>query len=536
MSTISAQIAAKDFKKLYDAKARDWALFDIREKGETVDGHIFGASTLPRRLVEFRIAELVPDRKTRIFIYGGGKDNRAELVLKTLHKIGYANAQEIAGGLPAWEAAGGEVWTGTNVPSKDFGEMIHVVEHVPSISVQKYAELLKEGKLITCDVRTPEEFLGGHLPGAVSCPSFDIALKAADLAKEYPIIIVNCAGRTRSIIGASSLVQLGFKNVYALENGTSGWLLEDGKLEKGEAAPVGAPSKESVAQAEAAAAKLGAAHGARHIDHAGFKKLLAARRDTNIYIFDVRPLKAYQEGHIDGTLSLPGGQAVQRTDDFVLVRDATVVLIDQNEARAMMTAYWYRRMGIANVFVLRGGVDAWTAAGEKLVAGRKHPQPLGIEEARKKVVKLKPQAIDKLIREHQCVVLDVGASLQYAAGHLPGANWRPRGWLESIIKDAASPNDEIVVTASEEGQSVFAAATLRDMGYAKVVVLEGGTKAWRDAGLPLEKGKPTEVFGGPDFWLPPYEQGREGMIRYLDWEIKLGHKYEKQGDHAGHGS
>jgi len=429
------------------------------------------------------------------------------------------------------------VMTGTNVPSKDFGEMIHVVEHVPSISVHKYAELLKEGKLITCDVRTPEEFIGGHLPGAVSCPSFDIALKAADLAREYPTIVVNCAGRTRSIIGASSLVQLGFKNVYALENGTSGWLLEDGKLEKGEARPVGEPSRESIAQAEAAAAKLGAAHGVRHIDQDGLKKLLAVRATTNVYLFDVRPLKAYQAGHIDGTISLPGGQAVQRTDDFLVVRDATVVLIDQNEARANMTGYWYRRMGIENVFVLKGGVDAWIAAGEKLVTGRKHQPPLGIEEATRKVVKLKPPAISKLITEGKCIVLDVGASLQYAAGHLPGALWRPRGWLESIIKDVASPGDEIVVSAAEEGQAVLAAATLRDMGYGKVVVLEGGTRGWRDAGLALEKGKSKDVFGGPDYWLPPYEQGREGMLKYLDWEIKLGHKYEHQAQkgqgHAG---
>ena len=135
------------------------------------------------------------------------------------------------------------------------------------------------------------------------------------------------------------------------------------------------------------------------------------------------------------------------------------------------------------------------------------------------------------------IVLDVGASLQYAAGHLPGAKWRPRGWLENIIQDVASPDDAIIVTASEEGQSVFAAATLHDLGYRDVKVLEGGTKAWRASCLALEKGKPTETFGGPDFWLPPYEQGREGMLRYLDWEIKLGHKYEKQGGkgatHAG---
>lgn len=528
-------ISASDFKKLYDAKARDWALFDVREKGETVDGHIFGASTLPRRLIEFRMAELVPDRTTRVFVYGGGKDNRAELALKTLHAIGYPNAREIEGGLPAWVEAGGEIMTGTNVPSKDFGEMIHVVEHVPSITVTEYAKMAKDPKVITCDSRTPEEFLGGHLPGAVSCPSFDIVLKAADLAKEYSTIVVNCAGRTRSIIGTSSLRRLGFDNVFALENGTSGWLLEDGKLEKGEARPVGEPSTESIAKAEAEAARLGKEFGVRHVDLAEFKKLIPASKSQNIYLFDVRPLKAYQAGHIDGTISLPGGQAVQRTDDFVLVRDGTVVLIDQNEARAMMTGYWYRRMGMEKVFVLKGGVDAWTAAGEKLVAGRQHPKPLGYEAALKKVTRLNPADMDKHIRDSKPVVIDVGASLQYGAGHLPGAKWRPRGWLESIIADTAGPDREIVVTASEEGQSILAAATLHDMGYRKVKVLEGGTKAWRAAGLPLEKGKPTETFGGPDFWLPPYEQGREGMLRYLDWEIKLGHKYEKQaGKNASH--
>ncbi len=522
MSTISAG----DFRRLYDAKARDWALLDIRERGEAADGHIFGASVLPRRLIEYRIAELVPDRSTRVFIYGDDEE-RTRLALGTLHRLGYGNAARIAGGVRAWvDEAGGELSTGSNVPSKDFGEKVHVQEHVPSLTVQEYRERTDRGeRIIVCDVRTPEEFLTGHIPGAVSCPSFDIALKAFDLAQDYPTVIVNCAGRTRSIIGASSLRKLGVADVYALENGTSGWLLADWTLEKGPARDVGAPTSAALGRAERAAAGLGRQAGVRHIGGAELAALLAKPGEGNLYVFDVRPLEDYRRGHIAGAIALPGGQAVQRTDDFVAVRDATIVLVDQVEARAMMTGYWFRTMGLPNVLVLQGGMDGWVETGRPIVSGRTRGTVLGLDQASAAITRVAPGTIADRVAAG-ALLIDVGSSRQYAAGHVPEALWRPRGWLELVIGRDATPEREIIVTAHEESQAILATATLQGLGYTRAVLAEGANKGCAAAGLALQAGEPADSFGGADYVLPPYEQGREGMLRYLDWEIRLGRKYE----------
>ena len=519
-------ISAGDFKKLYDQPGRDWALLDIREKGEAADGHIFGATNLPRRLIEYRIAELVPDRSTRIFIYGDDNE-RTSLALTTLRRLGYANATQISGGVAAWAGeAGGALSTGSNVPSKDFGEKIHVQEHVPSLSVVEFAERKKRGDgMIVCDVRTPEEFLAGHIPGAVSCPSFDITLNAFDLSEEYPTIIVNCAGRTRSIIGTSSLQKLGLANVYALENGTSGWLLEEWKLEKGAAPDFKAPTRASLDKAEQAAAQLSKAAGVRHIDPSEFKAAMANAGQRNMYVFDVRPVADFRHGHIPGASTLPGGQAVQRADDFFAVRDGMIVLIDQVEARAMMTGYWLRKMGFPNVFVLKGGVEAWAGTGNPLATGRQRGAVLGLAEAVARAKKISAAELAGRVSAG-ALLIDVGHSRQYAAGHLPGAVWRPRGWLELIIPRDVAKDREIIVSAQEESQAILAAATLQEMGYSRAAFVEGGNKACVAAGSTLAAGEPADVFGGPDFVLPPYEQGREGMLRYLDWEIRLGRKYE----------
>lgn len=518
-------ISAVEFKMLYDRPGRDWALFDIRDKGEAADGHIFGASNLPRRLIEYRIAELVPDRATRIFIYGND-DGRSTLARKTLHRLGYANVWAIEGGVAAWVGeAGGELSTGSNVPSKDFGERIHMQEHVPSLTVVEFAERTKRGdKMIVCDVRTPEEFLAGHIPEGVSCPSFDIALKAFDLSKEYPTIVVNCAGRTRSIIGASSLQKLGLANVYALENGTSGWLLEEWKLEKGPAREVGSPTPEGLDNAERAAARLGQTAGVRRINSSEFRKIAVFPYRQNVYVFDVRPVADFQRAHIPGASALPGGQTVQRADDFIAVRDGMIILIDQVEARAMMTGYWLRRMGFPNVFVLEGGVEAWTRQGLPVAAGPHRGPVLGVKEASARARSTEATDLAARIRAG-ALLIDVGTSRQYAAGHVPGAVWRPRSWLELIIAPDDAKDREILVCAQEESQAILAVATLLEMGYARATFVNGGNKSCVAAGYSLDASEPTDVFGGPDFVLPPYEQGREGMLRYLSWEIELGRKY-----------
>ena len=85
------------------------------------------------------------------------------------------------------------------------------------------------------DSRPLDEYARFHVPGAVTCPGAELTLRFADLVPEPDaLVVVSCAGRTRGIIGAQSLLTAGIPNpVMSLEGGTQGWRLAGLDLEGG---------------------------------------------------------------------------------------------------------------------------------------------------------------------------------------------------------------------------------------------------------------------------------------------------------------
>jgi rhodanese-related sulfurtransferase len=511
--------------------ARNWALFDIREPGEADAGHIGGATCLPRRQIEIRIADLVPAKGTRIVVYDEN-GARAELAARTLAALGYEHAAYLDGGLRAWQAAGLPVVTGTNLPCKRFAEEYLAANPVPYIDAKSLDARIKSGeRLVICDVRTPVEFQGHCLPNAFSTPSFDLALHVFGLGEQYDTIVVNCAGRTRSILGAGAVQLLGIDKVYALENGTMGWTVAGLEVERGAHRTLPAPSASSIAAGEAAAARLAASTGIAHIAPEELEALMAQRGSAMVYLFDVRPLEEYKAGHIEHAIALPGGQAAQRVDDFTAVPGAEIVFVDEIEARAMVTAFWYRAMGFPRVRVLAGGMRAWAAAGRKCLVGRGRTESLGLEAARQSAAMLDARALSAWLAAHPAaVVIDVGTSKQFKKAHLPGAKWVKRGSLELDIGALAAKTAPIAVAGPDTIQAIYAAATMRGLGYGNVVGLTGGPAEWRAAGYDVATGIAGYEGQDNELWQPPYEKGKGAVLEYLEWETKLGH----EGSHAGH--
>ena len=504
------------------ASEQRFAVFDVRERGEYNKCHVPNTTSLPRSQIEFRIHELVPDREVRLIIYDEG-GARAPLAATTLVRLGYQDVALLDGGLSAWQSEGRPTVSGVNVPSKAFGERVYHERNVPDLAPEELKSLQDcSTDLLVLDVRTPEEYGRFCIPDGINVPGGDLILWAGELKQRNATnVVVNCAGRTRSIIGAATLRRLGVSNVRALRNGTMGWVLAGFELDKKpqrSSPPAPASGPES---AMALARRIAEEEAIAWISAPELSRKLESRRID--YLIDVRAEGEFASGHVAGSINVPGGQAVQRADDFVAVRSGQIVFISNQSARAVMAAYWYRQMGFFHVAVLQGGLRAWTQSGGKIEKGSLRNEPLGFNSARQAVRVVDPLTVEGKTRDPSVLLLDVGTSLDFETAHLPRAEWISRGWIDLRLPEIYPDRDQpIVMTCIDGHNSILAALTLGQLGYRDVVVLGGGVRAWSAAGFPTEQGVGGCLVEPNDVVLSPSIRGtKEDMQRYLDWELTL---------------
>ena len=519
---MSVVISCEDLGTLM-ASEQLYAVFDIRERGEFNERQIPGATSLPRSQIEFRIAALVPDRNIPMVVYDEG-GARVPLAAATLLGLGYDQVSILDGGLSAWQTEGRPVASGVNVPSKAFGEKVHHERNVPDLTPQELKALQeRSAELVILDMRTPEEFGRFCIPGGINVPGGDLILWADELKqRKDTAVVVNCAGRTRSIIGAAALRRLGLTNVRALRNGTMGWVLAGFELENKPRRSAPQPPQTSRENATALARQIAEEEQIPAIAARELARLTGVKGGMH-YLIDVRSEDEYAASHVPGSFNVPGGQAVQRADDFIAVRNAPIIFISNQSARAVMAAYWYRQMGFANVSVLEGGLSAWSKIVGDLEKGELRDEPLGYSAAKLAARLIDAPALERRRRDLTTLILDVGTSVEFETAHVPGARWISRGWIEGRLPEQFADRKQAVVLTCRDGrQSLFGARTLAEMGYTQVAVLDGGVRAWSAAGLPTEQGSNDCLTPPNDVVLSPSIRGtREDMQRYLDWELKL---------------
>ena len=506
---------------------RPFALIDVRESGEYNSSHIVGSSLIPRRELEIRIADSVPHADTTVVLCDDD-GRRAALAAETLRGLGYRNAVAMSGGMARWVTERRPTEWGVNVPSKDFGEKVQVQHGVPEIDAVELRHRMDRGdRMVILDTRTPEEYQRNCIPGGRSVPNGELGLHISDILGDVDddtTVIINCAGRTRSIIGARLLQRMGVDNVVGLENGTAGWVLAGYQLETGaDRLDLPEPTGEGLAAAEQFADRLVEQDGVRYIDVSDLDSVIARTDSESVYLIDVRTDSEYAEGHISGFRWFPGGQSVQRADEVAVVHNAPIVFCCDGRARAAFAASWYRQMGFEEVYALHGGTSAWAESGRELESGAPASSVQALSG--KSVNTVTADDVDAASPSTR--VIHVGLSTEFVQGHVPGASWAPRGWLEFRIGDVVPDNDTpIIVTCPDGGaQSTLAASTLTDMGYTDVSTLEGGTGAWQASGRDVEVGL-TGVMSPPNDTLPMGpDRGFAEMVNYLRWEEELGHKY-----------
>ncbi|HEX8883890.1 MAG TPA: rhodanese-like domain-containing protein, partial [Noviherbaspirillum sp.] len=307
------------------------ALIDVREEDPFAQSHPLWAANFPLSKLELEAWRRIPRRDTLIVLYGEHEGaDLAPLAAGVLQQLGYTNVHQLEGGLAGWIAAGGEVFRDVNVPSKAFGELVESRRHTPSLPAQDVQALLDaRADVVVVDARRFDEYQTMSIPTAISVPGAELVLRIREIAPDPKTrVIVNCAGRTRSIIGAQSLINAGIPNpVAALRNGTIGWKLAGQALSHGAScrAPV-VISADNRAQAQRGARDIAASTGVRRIAYEELPSL--NEQDRTVYRFDVRTPEEYAEGHLLDFINTPGGQLVQETDHYAPVRGARIVLAD----------------------------------------------------------------------------------------------------------------------------------------------------------------------------------------------------------------
>ncbi len=346
------------------------ALLDLRYEAAFATGHPLFAANMAADRVEIEAEVRLPRKNVPIVLYDDG-EGRVAAGAEGLAALGYTNISALDGGLKAWRAAGYEVFEDVNSYSKAFGELVEARRHTPSFSADEVAKLIADkANIAILDVRRFDEYATMNIPGSVSVPGAELVLRAGQAAPDPDTtIIVNCAGRTRSIIGTQSLINAGVPNkVRALRNGTIGWTLARHALDHG------ADRRGAVGPFEGGptnARDVAYRAGVRHIGASEMSALLAETHRT-LYRFDVRDAEEYASGHLPGFRHYPGGQLVQETDMAAPVRGARILLTDDKGVRADMTASWLAQMGW-EVYVLEGGYDASLDVGPPLVLPKLDP-------------------------------------------------------------------------------------------------------------------------------------------------------------------
>src|SRR5215216_1002752 len=212
------------------------ALLDVRHEAAFATGHPLFAANMAADRIALEAETRLPRKDVPIVLYDAG-EGLVAAAAERLAGLGYTDVRQLDGGLQAWREAGYELFQDVNSYAKAFGELVESRRHTPSLPADDVAALISSGANIAIlDVRRFDEYATMNIPGSVSVPGAELVLRAGHAAPDpATTIIVNCAGRTRSIIGTQSLINAGVPNrVLALRNGTIGWTLAGQALEHGQ--------------------------------------------------------------------------------------------------------------------------------------------------------------------------------------------------------------------------------------------------------------------------------------------------------------
>jgi rhodanese-related sulfurtransferase len=495
------------------------ALLDVREAGQFGEEHPFFAIPLPYSRLEIDAPRLVPRPDTRIVLIDDGEHagngSVAVHAARRLRALGYTNVSVLRDGARGWQAAGYTLFKGVNLPSKTFGELVEHAYGTPHLSPEELAVLIEEGRAHALfDGRTLDEHRKMTIPGAIPVPNGELAYRIGTLVADPATpIVIHCAGRTRSIIGAQTLRNLGVPNpVIALENGTQGWALAGLKLEHGSERryPEGL-NEAAVADAQTRAAQLAARFHVATLDVSAAQEWLADPHRTT-FLIDVRTPEEFAHDGLPSAIHAPGGQLVQATDQTIGVRRARVLLADYDGVRAPVIATWLVQLGFEAALI--DAADATALQPVRQIASAQSSLPL-----------LDTAALREAATGH-VLLLDLRSSAAYRREHAAGAHWSIRPQLaKTLAAVKATLGDTLLLFADEPAVAGVAATDLRELGFTSLYLAANGIDTWKKAGLPLASTPDVPADAARIDYLFFVHDRHDGNLdaarQYLDWETGL---------------
>jgi rhodanese-related sulfurtransferase len=498
------------------------AILDVRERGAAAEaGTLLLATPLPLSEIELRVGRFIPRLSTPIVVTDGGDDGPAEAAANLLRRLGYDAVRTLTGGTAAWARAGHELYTSVQALGQSFGEFVEQAEHTPHATVDEVEALVAQGRdVLFLDSRPIDEFTAHSLPQGISAPGAEIVARGLDLiASPETVVVVNCAGRTRSIVGAQALINAGVPNrVVALEGGTMSWSLQGRELAHGLNRAAPAPARPDDDRHTAAASRLFDRFGITRITWDRVQQL-QSRRDATTYLIDVRTPEEYTDEHVDGSLSTPSWDIAPWVFRHLATLHAHVVVIDDAAGlRAALTGSWLVQLG-------------WTTVSTLLLddvppeARRRGPEPQAAPQLPDDVEWIEPTALHADLAAY--TVIDLARSDIHSVGHIPTARFATRSAL--IRARAVDGSGPVALTSPDGVLAALVAVDLAAQVRRRVVAVRGGTDGWVAAGLTLQSELSDPIGPVDDIAANPWQQpDRHSAFRdYLAWEVALVEQLER---------
>ena len=491
------------------------AFIDVREIGQHTKGHPFFSISIPYSLFELNLEILIPNKKTKMILLDQN-DGISILAYKAATLIGYSNIFILEEGVNGWINSGYKLFDGINVPSKSFGELIEKHFHTPSITAKELNEKQKNNEnCIVIDGRPFDEYQNMSIPNSICCPNGELAYSVSSHVKDINTeIIINCAGRTRSIIGAQTLIDLGISNkVKALENGTQGWFLSDLCLDhnKNDFLDV-RPDDTELKKIQNKIFKLLIKHSINLIDFSKAQELILDKNKST-FIFNV----TNSNKNMNSIRHVPGGQLVQATDKYIGVWKATVILVDDGDLiRAGTTAIWLKKMGY-QVHVLKKEIIN--------INTLKFKNKFLLKEK-----KLNIFEIEKFNNFKNTILYDIRSSENFMKIRIKNSIWLNRANLRKV---KIKKQQQIIIITDEFDKARLVINDIEEMNLGCVISLY----KWKENELinhsNIIDNKPI-LFPKKDcidFNFHTYKRhkgSKSHANQYLKWEIGLINKMDKQ--------